>query len=487
MRSLPSRRTASHAARAVLVVAALLATCLPAAVAADPTPTPTPSPTATPSPTPSASAGEHQLTPKQARAARARAAKARAEAAKARAEAAKARAEAGAKMAEAKRQQAEEDAHDAAALVAASAALTKAKADLVVAKDALLTAQTELTAAKDADRAAEVELEAAVLAEQRATRDLAVVEARIRVRQQDLGRLARSAYQSSGPMGEWAVVLSSTTPNQLADRLAFLQSVGTAGNAMIARLKEDRAALVNAQASLGAARRRQELARAAAAASLAAVVSKTQVAKAAAQQVTAVVAARAAAFEQAKKAALEDKRQYQVMVAQSGALAGRIVDLAAKLAKGKNPPRGTGEMVRPGLGPVTSPYGPRFHPILHYVKVHTGIDFGAADGIVYAADDGVVLFTEYNVAYGNMTVIDHGKVGGLRMTTLYAHQAAVGVKPGDHVVKGQAIGVIGSTGYATGPHLHFEVRIDGEPLDPAPFLEKAELPTALPTPAGARG
>jgi murein DD-endopeptidase MepM/ murein hydrolase activator NlpD len=138
-------------------------------------------------------------------------------------------------------------------------------------------------------------------------------------------------------------------------------------------------------------------------------------------------------------------------------------------------------MVRPGLGVVTSPFGPRFHPILHYVKVHTGIDFAAADGIAYAADDGVVLFTEYNTAYGNMTVIDHGTVGGLHMTTLYAHQAAIGVKPGDRVVKGQAIGVIGSTGYATGPHLHFEVRIDGQPIDPAPFLAKAKLPTALPT------
>src|SRR5690349_683143 len=152
-------------------------------------------------------------------------------------------------MAEAKRKQAEEDAHDAAALVAASAALEKAKADLVVAQDALTTAQAELDAAKRADRDAQIELEASVLAEQRATRDLAAVEARIGVRQQDLGRLARSAYQNSGPMGEWAVVLSSTTPNQLADRLAYLQSVGSAGNAMIARLKEDRAALVNAQAS----------------------------------------------------------------------------------------------------------------------------------------------------------------------------------------------------------------------------------------------
>ena len=102
------------------------------------------------------------------------------------------------------------------------------------------------------------------------------------------------------------------------------------------------------------------------------------------------------------------------MVAESGALETRIVDLAAKLGQGPNPPQGTGEMDRPGLGVVTSPFGLRFHPILHYVKVHTGIDFAAADGIVYAADDGVVLFTEYNVAYGNMTVIDHGTVGGLQ-------------------------------------------------------------------------
>jgi murein DD-endopeptidase MepM/ murein hydrolase activator NlpD len=135
--------------------------------------------------------------------------------------------------------------------------------------------------------------------------------------------------------------------------------------------------------------------------------------------------------------------------------------------------------VLPGTGSVTSAFGPRFHPILKYVKVHTGTDFGAGDGIVYAADDGVVLFTEYNVAYGNMTVVDHGKIGGLRVSTLYAHQSAVGVEPGDRVVRGQAIGVIGSTGYSTGPHLHFEVRVDGEPLDPGPFLKDAVLPTRL--------
>jgi murein DD-endopeptidase MepM/ murein hydrolase activator NlpD len=501
MSAVSPRRAVATSAVVLGVLAAMLGAGLPAS-AADPTPSssasPSPSGTASPSGSPTSTpaatssrakkSGAKRPTPTPTVPAKARKgaidgsgdATDRAAARRKKAADAKVRAAAAAKAAAEAKLQADEDAHDAAALVAASAQLMKAQADLAVARSALTTAQSELALAQQADQAAQAELEASVLAEQRATRDLAAVETRIAVRERDLGRLANAAYQSNGAMGEWAIALSSTTPNQLADRLAFLQSVGSAGNAVLARLREDRADLLNARSTLTASRRRQEDARAGAATTLVTVSTKAMMARAAQQQVNSVVAARKAAFEQAKKAAVEDKRQYGVMVAYSGALATRIVDLAAKLAKGHHAPQGTGQMVRPGLGVVTSSFGPRFHPILHYVKVHTGIDFAAADGIVYAADDGVVLLTEYNVAYGNMTVVDHGTIGGVHMTTLYAHQAAIGVKPGDRVVKGQAIGVIGSTGYATGPHLHFEVRIDGQPLDPAPFLEKAPLPTSLP-------
>jgi murein DD-endopeptidase MepM/ murein hydrolase activator NlpD len=457
-----SRRAAVTAALAAAVLAALVAATVPAA-ASDPTSSPTASAKAT-------STSKAKPTPTSAAA---------------KAKAAKARAASAAKLAAAKAAQDETDAHDAAALVAASKALSQAKADLVVAQSALQGAQAELTAAKAADQAAQTELDASVLAEQRATRDLAAVESRIGVSQQDLGRLARSAYQSSGSMGEWAIVLSSTTPNQLADRLSFLQSVGSAGNAMLSRLEQDRADLVNAQASLAAARRRQEDAKVAAAAAVTAVQAKASMAQAAAQQVTLQVKARQDAFDSAKTAALQDKAQYEQMSVESGALGARIVALAAKLAKGPHPPQGTGTMVRPGLGVVTSPFGPRFHPILHYVKVHTGIDFAAADGIVYAADDGVVLLTELNVAYGNMTVIGHGSVGTQGIATLYAHQAAFFVRAGDRVKKGQPIGLIGATGYATGPHLHFEVRVDGKPVDPMPWLATSPLPpvpTTLPPP-----
>jgi murein DD-endopeptidase MepM/ murein hydrolase activator NlpD len=451
MRATVRRRTSLTTALMAAVVLSLVGSGLPAA--ADPTPTPSPTGT---------------LSKAEQRAKDAADAKARA--------AAKEKAR---KQAEDEARRAAEEAHDAAALVEASKDLAKAKADLVIAQQALDEARDALEDARQIDAQAQTDLDVAVLAEDRASRELEIVEARITARQDDLGSLARVAYQSNGSMGEWALVLSSTTPNQLADRLAFLQSVGSAGNAVLADLTADRAELLNARARMSAARKEAETRRAAAAAALAAVQAKEMMAAAAQKQVDAVVAARKAAFEEAKKAAIEDKRQYQVLVTESGALATRIIELSRQLAEGKNPPRGTGEFVRPGTGTITSPFGPRFHPILHYVKVHTGTDFSAGDGIAYAADDGVVLFTEFNVAYGNMTVIDHGKIGGLRVTTMYAHQAAVGVKPGDRVVKGQAIGVIGSTGYATGPHLHFEVRVDGEPLDPEPFLEGAKLPTDL--------
>jgi murein DD-endopeptidase MepM/ murein hydrolase activator NlpD len=464
-----------------IAAAALLVASVPAA-AADPTTTATPSATSTAKATPTSSARTPTSTASKAAAKRRAAERKAAEkatAAKRQAEQA-AREAARKKAEEAKKaaEQAVEDAHDAAALIAAIQALRSAQADLDTAEDALTTAQDELAAAEDAERKAQSDLNAAVFAEQRATRDLASVQTRILSHRGDLGRLARASYQSGGAFGEWSMALTSETPTELADRLATMQSVASAGNAMISELQQDRADLVNTQARRTAAREEQEEARDAARDALADRSAAAINARAAKQQVDAVVKARAAAFAAAKKAAVEDKAQYQTMVVQSGALAQRIQTLAATLAAGKRPPQGTGVFDRPGRGVVTSPYGQRFHPILHYVKVHTGIDFAAADGISYAADDGVVLITEFNVAYGNMTVIDHGTIGGKHVATLYAHQAAFGVQPGDRVNKGQPIGVIGATGYATGPHLHFEVRIDGSPLDPAPFLVNAQAPPA---------
>jgi hypothetical protein len=153
------------------------------------------------------------------------------------------------------------NAHDTAELIAATQALLEAQADLARARSDLLTARAELAAAQAADAAAQIDLETTAMAEQRAVRDLAAVQARVILHEDVLGRLASAAYRSSGILGEWALVLGSDTPNQLADRLATLQSVGSAGNSIIAQLDAYRADLTYSLAHLTATREALEIAR----------------------------------------------------------------------------------------------------------------------------------------------------------------------------------------------------------------------------------
>lgn len=122
----------------------------------------------------------------------------------------------------------------------------------------------------------------------------------------------------------------------------------------------------------------------------------------------------------------------------------------------------------PGYTYITSPFGYRIHPILKTKKLHTGIDIRVpSNSTIAAANDGTVIFANWNSGYGKLLMIDHG--GGI--VTLYAHNNALLVKPGDTVKKGQAVAKSGSTGMSTGPHLHFEVRKDGKYVDPIPYLK----------------
>ncbi|MDQ3914897.1 MAG: peptidoglycan DD-metalloendopeptidase family protein [Actinomycetota bacterium] len=131
-------------------------------------------------------------------------------------------------------------------------------------------------------------------------------------------------------------------------------------------------------------------------------------------------------------------------------------------------PIGGGQLLFPAAGPITSPYGYRTHPIFGDQRLHTGIDIGAGYGApVVAADFGTVVFAGVMSGYGNVIAIDHG--GGL--ATTYNHLSAFYVGSGQRVGRGSSIGAVGCTGYCTGPHLHFEVRVNGSPVDPMPYLQ----------------
>lgn len=128
---------------------------------------------------------------------------------------------------------------------------------------------------------------------------------------------------------------------------------------------------------------------------------------------------------------------------------------------------GTGQMVRPVVGPITSDFGYRTHPVLGTRRFHAGTDFGAPTGApIFAADSGTVIAAEWYGGYGNTVIIDHGN----GLTTLYGHCSELYVTVGQGVQRGQTIAAVGSTGLSTGPHLHFEVRQQGEPVEPLAYL-----------------
>ncbi len=126
-------------------------------------------------------------------------------------------------------------------------------------------------------------------------------------------------------------------------------------------------------------------------------------------------------------------------------------------------PAWTGPFIRPVDGPIVSGFGYRVHPIFRRVKFHYGIDISAPSGTpIHAAADGVVVFAGWRRAYGNTVIVDHGN----GLATLYAHCSRVLVSEGEVVKQGQVIALVGSTGLSTGPHLHFEIRRYGEPINP---------------------
>ena len=127
--------------------------------------------------------------------------------------------------------------------------------------------------------------------------------------------------------------------------------------------------------------------------------------------------------------------------------------------------------IRPISGPITSPFGYRTHPIFKSRIFHSGIDIGGPNGgAIRASNNGRVIYAGWYGGYGQVVILDHGVVRGQPITTLYAHMSSISVHKGQTVSKGQTVGREGSTGYSTGPHCHFEVRVNGKPTNPLNYI-----------------
>lgn len=127
--------------------------------------------------------------------------------------------------------------------------------------------------------------------------------------------------------------------------------------------------------------------------------------------------------------------------------------------------------IKPISGRITSPFGWRRHPIFNSRSFHSGVDIaGPYQGNVRASNAGRVIYSGWYGGYGKVVILDHGRVNGIPVTTLYAHLNSARVSPGEYVSKGQVVGFEGTTGYSTGPHVHFEVRINGRPNNPLNYI-----------------
>lgn len=159
-------------------------------------------------------------------------------------------------------------------------------------------------------------------------------------------------------------------------------------------------------------------------------------------------------------------RQIAQITAESNALAEKIRQEQKKQITNPVQPA-PGRMIRPVSASINSPFGYRTHPIYGDQRLHAGIDFGASYGTaIKAAKSGKVIYRGEMSGYGNVIVIDHG--GGI--STLYAHQSSFAASLNQNVVQGQTIGYVGNSGNVTGAHLHWEVRVNGTPVDPMGYL-----------------
>lgn len=299
--------------------------------------------------------------------------------------------------------------------------------------------------------------------------EIVKMEAYLKTRQNVLNRRVRAIYMH-GQLNYLEVILGANSFSDFANRVELLKRVIRSDYNLILEIQKQKAAIEAKKAQLEEDKRQLD--------ALAAEAEKTQqeIATKKAEQQKVLDAAKsnkaaAAQMEQDLNAQLASVRNL-IQQRLAAAEAARQAAQQASSDEGgggsdDNYVQGTGAMGWPCSGPITSPFGYRTHPIFGTTIFHAGIDIGVDYGTpIHAADSGVVVYSGWISGYGNAVIIDHG--GGI--STLYGHNQSLAVSEGQSVSKGSVIAYAGSTGNSTGPHCHFEVDVNGSPVNPMGYL-----------------
>ncbi len=317
------------------------------------------------------------------------------------------------------------------------------------AQDELSTLKDSIQATSDQVDDSERRLAAAQTQLQTLQKDLASAEQAHQDHQ--YATVARLRFLQRQTIGQgWAVLLQSDNLNEFLDRRRQLSLLYTNDRGILTGLAQEADAIEQTQRRVEQKKNdiallRQRL-----------LLQKSEYEAQAQEQSTLVVRLQQdrKALEEAEARLEQDSKSLTALIQQ-------------RIAASQQVALGSGQMAFPAAGRITSSFGWRVHPILGSRRFHSGIDFGASQGTpIRAADAGRVLFAGWYGGYGRAVIINHGN----GVTTLYGHASRVYVSEGDTVQRGQVIAAVGSTGLSTGPHLHFEVRRDGSPVNPAAYL-----------------
>ena len=346
----------------------------------------------------------------------------------------------------------------------------KAQAEAVIGSvnDRLYAIQQQLEAAQRDYQAVANELKATEEKIAATQAELEKTQARLKVREGVFTKRVRD-ISMHGHLSYLDVVLGAKDFSDFSNRLELLRRIIDADITLISDIRQERAAIETAKQELETQRARQAQLRDQAAAKRDEIESRRKEQQAIlyqAQNDKAVAEQAYNEYQQSSQAIAEMLRQRAADRAAQAAAA------AAQASSGGSsdsyqPVSGSGAMIWPVNGVVTSPYGYRTHPIFGTTIYHSGMDIGVDYGTpVHAADGGVVVEAGWISGYGYAVIIDHGN----GLSTLYGHNQELAVSEGQAVSQGQVIAYAGSTGNSTGPHVHFEVRANGDPVDPSAYL-----------------
>jgi murein DD-endopeptidase MepM/ murein hydrolase activator NlpD len=277
-------------------------------------------------------------------------------------------------------------------------------------------------------------------------------------------------YKSGGRARYLLLFLDSeSTLQSLLDSIKTMGAIAHQDSQLLARIKafmsdvQDEKQAVEQQQSRVASAERDQQAETQYLASVAEVrrdaIDKLGTTRAKKQSIVKAAESDKAAWEKQEKQLEADSQRIASLI--------RSLDPSTSPAPDAKPKPGSGRLYRPVPGSVGSGFGWRIHPIYHVRKMHAGVDMHAGMGEpIHAAGSGKVISAGWHGGYGKCVIISHGN----GITTLYGHQSELLVSTGQTVTRGQVIGKVGSTGLSTGPHLHFEVRVNGNPVDPMNYL-----------------